>query len=1150
MKNAEIKVSLVITVYNRIDTLARCIESAIQQTLNGLEIVVVDDCSTDQSVELVEKYMRRHRNITLVRCPKNGGVGYAKNMGVKAAHGEYISFLDSDDYLDPDYLENLYSAIKKTGSDIAVADICIEGSSSTICRISEENLVIKVKGLSRFPLDKPSIVPGIVVAGFGAAASCCTKLVRREKWVQFPFHEGRRCDDLSATLPLLALSKQIVYVPQCVYHYVESNDSMERLEFSVESQLAATEGLRQYLIKRKKYEIPVEYEYIFTAISVFAVLAGLFEAKDLLEHTDCVEQAYRLLYDVIDPEAFSESTNPYLAEQSKVQIAPERRLTMSLFPLFAEGKIQELTHKLFQWRRFDKEFSPKVSVIIPVYNGANYMREAIDSALNQTYENIEIIVVNDGSRDGGETDKIARSYGNKIRYFKKENGGVATALNLGIEKMTGEYFSWLSHDDMYLPSKIEEELRWLSIQQDKTTVIAEGYQIVNAAGEYQYTINLNQLYPSDRLENSMFLVMRGGINGCSLLIHKSHFNRVGLFDPSLPTTQDYDLWFRMFRGQQVCYLKSSNVLSRSHDEQGSKALLSTHVEECETLWIRMMDTLTLEEKETMSGSEYVFYQEMWEFLKSSTGYHKAIKYAQYKMHRATMDEFERSGSSKALKAVCDYTGYRKDDLLNIILPLRNAKKPKARIMFYLAGRYEWGGQNRVVLQVAGLLAERYDVIVTTSQEPTGRGYPTPAGVTEIKIPWKPHENGAIKLGYLAYILRADILVNSYNCVESQLKIYEVAQFFGIRTIAWNHEFYFLPYWNTSLQECIPRRNDYFKAADAVVWVSKFSASLCACRCGHTAYMPNPASFEIAAPRSLPNSRTVLAVGRFGDPVKRIDRIIEVFGRLHEKMPDATLVLLGKCPDLYEHISEPVNKSVYSALKNVGLTPEDVVFAGEQADVRPYYAQASILLLASEYEGFPLVLAEAGAYGVPAVVYGTPGLNDIIIDDKNGYVVEKNQPDLAAEHLYTLLQDSELWLRMSQNAQSLVQRFSPENIRIRWEQLLQTVLESSEKLNEGKPCDTIFLDVPPISHDVFCNTIDEYERCISSLLVKISTIQPVAVMAASPTELQWQAECGRMQQSLSWRITKPLRLIKKSVVVLKSEGLKVFLLKVRRKLFHQ
>ena len=105
--------------------------------------------------------------------------------------------------------------------------------------------------------------------------------------------------------------------------------------------------------------------------------------------------------------------------------------------------------------------NPKVSIVIPVYNGSNYLKDAIDSALSQTYNNLEIIVVNDGSNDEGKTKAIAEPYGNKIIYLEKENGGASSALNLAIKKMTGDYFSWLSHDDMYYPNKISRQVEEL-----------------------------------------------------------------------------------------------------------------------------------------------------------------------------------------------------------------------------------------------------------------------------------------------------------------------------------------------------------------------------------------------------------------------------------------------------------------------------------------------------------------------------------------------------------------------------------------------------------------------------------------------------------------------------------------------------------------
>jgi len=99
------------------------------------------------------------------------------------------------------------------------------------------------------------------------------------------------------------------------------------------------------------------------------------------------------------------------------------------------------------------------------------LREAIDSALAQTYSNVEVLVINDGSNDNGETETIALSYGDKIRYFCKENGGVATALNLGIACMKGDYFSWLSHDDLYYPEKIMMQVGVLAKLADKRDII-------------------------------------------------------------------------------------------------------------------------------------------------------------------------------------------------------------------------------------------------------------------------------------------------------------------------------------------------------------------------------------------------------------------------------------------------------------------------------------------------------------------------------------------------------------------------------------------------------------------------------------------------------------------------------------------------------
>jgi len=214
-------------------------------------------------------------------------------------------------------------------------------------------------------------------------------------------------------------------------------------------------------------------------------------------------------------------------------------------------------------------FDPKISIVIPVYNGANYLGEALDSALGQTYRNIEVIVVNDGSNDGNETEKIAKSYGSSIRYFYKKNGGVASALNFGIEQMTGEYFSWLSHDDVYYPHKIQAQISYLQGLENKSVVLYSDYDMIdrNSVVIDRYT------YPSYPPEQFLYEVLSHSfLHGCSSLVPRRCFDAVGVFDTSLKTTQDYHLWVRMAKRFDFIHMCEVLIKSRQHPEQGSLKL--------------------------------------------------------------------------------------------------------------------------------------------------------------------------------------------------------------------------------------------------------------------------------------------------------------------------------------------------------------------------------------------------------------------------------------------------------------------------------------------------------------------------------------------------------------------------------------------------
>lgn len=257
-----------------------------------------------------------------------------------------------------------------------------------------------------------------------------------------------------------------------------------------------------------------------------------------------------------------------------------------------------------------------VSIVIPVYNGSNYMKDAIDSALNQTYKNIEVIVVNDGSNDNGETEKIALSYGDKIRYIYKENGGVATAVNIGIKNMRGEYFAWLSHDDIYYPNKIQLQIDALIKTGDMKAIVHSNYNLLYMETGKTEKVDWLKQHTLERLTNGNFAPVFLCIHGCSILIHKSHFKRVGLYDEKLIATQDSVFLFHVMRGQRSVFVKEPLFVGRIHKEQGSQTL-SCHEPEYNQMFVDFCEMLQSDEKISMCGSVFNFYYRLYMLLKLS-----------------------------------------------------------------------------------------------------------------------------------------------------------------------------------------------------------------------------------------------------------------------------------------------------------------------------------------------------------------------------------------------------------------------------------------------------------------------------------------------------------------------------------------------------
>ncbi len=181
----------------------------------------------------------------------------------------------------------------------------------------------------------------------------------------------------------------------------------------------------------------------------------------------------------------------------------------------------------------------KVSVIIPTYNGARFLREAIDSVLAQTYEDYEIIVVDDGSTD--DTATILHRYGDRIIPVHQSNQKLSAARNNGVAASKGKYIAFLDSDDQFLPDKLQLQARILD-ENPEVGLVASGFEQIDEAGQAISTIHPWLYFPSVSLESILFY---GLAPPSAVMMRRDWFERVGGFDPAFFYTEDMDFWYRL-----------------------------------------------------------------------------------------------------------------------------------------------------------------------------------------------------------------------------------------------------------------------------------------------------------------------------------------------------------------------------------------------------------------------------------------------------------------------------------------------------------------------------------------------------------------------------------------------------------------------------
>lgn len=418
-------ISIIVPIYNKEDYLPQCLDSIINQSYTNFEVLLVNDGSTDSSGIICQEYAERDSRFRYIE-KENGGVSSARNLGLERSEGAYITFIDSDDWVEFNYLEVLYNALRENNADVAISSYksyYLDGKFYLRVYSSQEEEFLRIGKRNRdvFLEEFPKL--GKLNHDFHCIAS---KLFKRELLESQKFDESINYgEDLYFFFNLYLKMQSIIYVKETTYIYrqhgtnitLNFTESLALQEIQIHEQIlksAESQGIATfYYLEKLKYLVSLRIEQ--------------FPYSDAIKNYETIVSEF------------------------------ENRVT---YP------------------------QPLISLIVPIYNVANYLGLCLDSITKQTYSNIEILLINYGSSDGSK--EICQEFVNRDRrfhYFERENGDLSDARNVGIIHSQGEFISFIDSDDWIDPTYVED-LYKAALLNDSEVVVSNYKEFHNEQNVY------------------------------------------------------------------------------------------------------------------------------------------------------------------------------------------------------------------------------------------------------------------------------------------------------------------------------------------------------------------------------------------------------------------------------------------------------------------------------------------------------------------------------------------------------------------------------------------------------------------------------------------------------------------------------------------
>jgi glycosyltransferase involved in cell wall biosynthesis len=554
-------VSVVIPAYNMAEFVVEAVESVLAQTYKPIEIILVDDGSTDGTEKVLEPYRAK---LTYLR-QENAGVPAARNAAIERARGEFVAFLDADDYWRPDKIARQVEMFT-LAPDLDL----VFGRARLVARDGR-------KLPQRLPDHMPPMltldaIPGcpdgyriggpvlyaVVERSFfvPSAMMLRTELLRRTGAFDTQMH---RAEDRDLLMRLAAQACTFGFLDAECYSYRKAR-SRNQENWNLLT-LAAARGMPC----RKLLANPAVRDGRVRRMAR-RKLAGMLRMGGDFHLIRREPAAARKLY--LDAISFW----PFGSHSAAWAVSWFGSLGRAFVLWWNDEERRSMLREIARWNPQDDRVEagkeppafpmkagdarPLVSVIIPAYNVAEYVVQAVESVLAQTYKPIEIILVDDGSTDG--TEKVLEPYRTRLTYLRQKNAGAPAARNAAIERVRGEFVAFLDADDYWRPDKIARQVDMFTLAPNLDLVFDRA-RFVDKDGQELPQKLPDQLPPvltlhaipgcpeAYRLSGPVLyaLVERSFFLLSTVMLKTEVLRRAGGFDPQLIRAQDRDLFLRL-----------------------------------------------------------------------------------------------------------------------------------------------------------------------------------------------------------------------------------------------------------------------------------------------------------------------------------------------------------------------------------------------------------------------------------------------------------------------------------------------------------------------------------------------------------------------------------------------------------------------------